>query len=822
MAAVGLAAPVSAAGLSLRGKVVDEAGAPVGGARVYFQAAQAPGGAPPRSWQRESDPAGNFELELPQPGDYTVTVTCPDYFEIRARPLHLEASQEVTLVLNHLREIFQSLDVTGEPSPVDTAMIQKSEHLTGTEINDVPYANSHSLRSSMKLMPGVLLDPSGELHFDGASESQTLYLLNGFNITNPISSRFSSSLAVEGVRTLEFNSSGEAAGNGKGSAGTLSIATDSGSDVFRYSATDFIPGLAFQQGVRLGSWYPRLAVSGPILRKRAWFSDTFGWEYTSSLVTGLPSGENTSTRRSGSNLLHGQFNLSPTHILFADFLVNISHQDRAGLGALDPIETTSNLGGHEYLGGVHDYLYLAGGALIDFGYAHNAFWYSQTPQGTGLYIFSPEGRQGNYFVTSGQSASRDQTFVHYALPSFRLAGSHRLEVGAGADFLRYNADFRRTGYELVGLGGYALSTTRFVGSGVYRVPDTQVDWHLSDTWLVSRQLQIHWGVRQDWDRQIADLAWSPWIGFSWAPRWLGSTRIAGGYSITRDASALEMFGRPFDQTAITTQLSPDGLPSGPPAPTTFLAPAGSLVLPRSAHWNVSLDRQFFERYHLGLHYLRRRLKDGFAFVNSLAPDAPPYALPLSNGALPGAYQLTNLRRDRIDSVELSLRRAFTGQYEFMVSYVYSQATGNSLLQFNAQEPLSILPSFVPVPWDAPHRILGWAYLPLPWRNWAFAALLDARTGFPFSVTDETGRIVGPVNSYRFPWNADLNLGVERLFTLGKYRFALRVGANNVTNQANFTAVYNVAGSPHFMEFQGREGRHYVARVRFFGRAQKVK
>ncbi len=815
--AVCVCLPLSGSGVRLRGRVVDEDGAPVSGALLHIEVAGTPAGAPPRVIEAKSDPAGNFELDLPQPGDFLVSVTRAEYFEIRARPLHAEGPTELTLVMNHLREVFQSLDVNAEPSPLDLAEIRKSEYLTGTEINDVPYPNSHSLRSSMQLMPGVLLDPSGGLHFNGSSENQLLYQLNGFNITDPVSNQFHTTLAVEGVRELQFSSGREPAQFGKGSAGSLAITSDSGSDVFRYSVTDFVPGLSFQQGVRFGNWYPRVAFSGPIVRKRAWFSETFGWEYTQSLVTDLPSGENTRTSNAAASLLHGQFNWSPTHIVFADFLVNVSRQNRFGLGSLDPVSTTSELRGHEYMGGVRDYLYLPHGALIDFGYAHNGFSTERTPQGTNLYIYSPEGRKGNYFVTSDQGAARDQILIHGASPSFHFAGSHRIEVGAGVDFVRYDADFRRTGYQLIGLGGYPLSETLFQGNGDYKVHDTQADWYLADTWSVSKRFQINWGLRQDWDRRIADAAWSPRIGFSWSPRPSGRTRIAGGYSITRDAVPLSMLGRPLDQSALTTSFNPDGSPAGPPAPSAFFNPAGALLLPRAENWSIGVDQQFRERYRLGLHYLRRRLTDGFVFVNSLNPAAPPYALPFPSGTLPGAYQLTNQRQERYDAVAVSVRRAYAGQYEWFVSYTYSRASTNTLLAPDMLDPLQVLPSFSPIPWDAPHRVLGWAYMPLPWKNWAFASLLDARTGFPFSVVDETGLILGPVNSYRYPWNVDLNLAVERMFRLRGYRFALRLGANNVTNQGNYTAVNNTAGSPHYLEYYGKEGRHYVVRVRFFGR-----
>ena len=77
-----------------------------------------------------------------------------------------------------------SMDVNGSPSPLDLEQTGQKTALSGTEINDIPFPSSHSLRNSMRLMPGVLQDPTGALHFEGAAENQVLYTLNGFNIGN--------------------------------------------------------------------------------------------------------------------------------------------------------------------------------------------------------------------------------------------------------------------------------------------------------------------------------------------------------------------------------------------------------------------------------------------------------------------------------------------------------------------------------------------------------------------------------------------------------------------------------------------------------------
>jgi hypothetical protein len=172
-----------------------------------------------------------------------------------------------------------------------------------------------------------------------------------------------------------------------------------------------------------------------------------------------------------------------------------------------------------------------------------------------------------------------------------------------------------------------------------------------------------------------------------------------------------------------------------------------------------------------------------------------------------------------------VRQTFSGQYEWMASYTRSRALSNAVLDPNTAQPLQVLPDLVPMPWDAPNRFLSWAYLPLPRRyritkDWAVSVLADMRTGFPFSVRDQTGTIAGVFDSYRYPLHFDLNIAIERMITLRGYRFALRGGVDNATNQANPTAVNNVVGAPQFQQFLGAEGRHYVVRIRFFGRAGK--
>jgi len=302
------------AGLALRGqapgqvawngRVVDQNDAPVAGARVRIQQEGRP------ALEAASSPTGSFVLSVPAAGRYLVTVDRAGYFQLRDQPVEIAAGgSETTLVLNVQEEVFQSIHVGALPSPVDPAVAADEQHLSGTEINDIPYPATESLRNGMRLLPGTVQDPSGGLHFHGGAEYQTQYTLNGVDITDPIGGRFGTLLAVDGVQSVDLESARAPAPYGPGSGGTLAIHSENGTDQFRYTVTNFVPGIDQRGGTRIGDWTPRAVFSGPIFKGKAWFADSLYGSYNSGYVAGLPPGADTNAAWSMGNLAHAQLNL---------------------------------------------------------------------------------------------------------------------------------------------------------------------------------------------------------------------------------------------------------------------------------------------------------------------------------------------------------------------------------------------------------------------------------------------------------------------------------------------------------------------------------
>jgi len=801
--------------VTLSGRVLDDNEAPVSNARVWAHKGQQ------AAAEAFTGPAGAFELSLPEPGNYLVSVERVGFFRLADRPVQVDITgAEVTLVLNPQREVFQSVEVGDSPSPVDPARTDSEQRLSGTEVNDVPYPASNSLRNAMRLTPGVIQDASGGLHFHGGAEYQTQYTIDGFDVSDPIDGRYSTRLAVEGIRSADLSSSRESPQNGRGSAGTLAIQTENGTDQYHFTTTNFIPGPDLHGGLRLGDWTPRALFSGPIVKGRAWFSDNFDGEFDSGYVTGLPRGQDTNTSWAAGNLFHAQVNLTSANIIYADVLSNFDHQDHFGLGPLDPISTTSGLGSNHWMVALKDTHSWSNGALVEGGFAWQRTLQVRVPEGTAPYLLTPEGRSGNYFVDSHEHGGRKQAFANFFPPAFHFLGRHQLQMGADLQRLSYHADFVRSSYEVIGLSGLPLFRTTFTGTGDVDELNLAFASYINDHWQPIPRLVIDAGVREDWDELVRRASYGPRVSAALAPFANSNTKLVGGYSVIYDATNLALFAKPLDQQAVTVPFSPAGVPESPLV-TTFVAGHG-LSMPRYDNWSAGVEQNLGHRLFAKLEWLRKRGTDGFVYAPETSGPIIVQQEVLGYG-FGGTYALTNLRRDDYDEVAVTVRHTFGAQYEWLTSYVHSRATSNAVLDVSVDQPLQVTSNFGPMPWDAPNRLMTWGFLPPPLKrfreNWAIAYLVDWRTGFPFSITNDAGQVVSLVDSHRYPWNLDLNLHIERRFTFRGYRCAIRVGANNLTDNRNPTAVSNVIGSPTFMQFFGDEGRHFVVRLRLFGRAK---
>jgi hypothetical protein len=778
--------PARAADIAIKGRVVDETNAPVAGARVAFS----PHGTPELV---SSDAVGGFEVKLPSTGRYLVEAAHEHFFLLHDHPIEILDQRELLIVLNHQQELFESDKVTDKETSVDLDRNYTERSLSGTQIRDVPMPEDRYLRSAFRLMPGVVQDIRGGAHFAGGAENQVLYTLDGFNIGDPIAGTFDTRVSVDAVRSVEYSSGYVSADAGRGSAGSVAIHTKMGDDRWRYTATNFVPGVDARKGLRLGAWSPRLGVSGPLWRGRAWFSDNADVQYLQFVVQELPKGKDTAGTWQGSNLARVQVNLTPANILYGSFLVNYLNASNSGLGPLDPISTTTDRRARSWFFSLKDQIYLGRGALLEFGYGEKRNLARQIPQGDSLYEMTALGRSGNYFVDSTQTSGRRQMLTKLTLPPLTLWGKHQVVAGIDLDTLEYRQDAHRTGFEQYNAAGVLLWRTMFQGPTQLRVANLEASWYLMDGWTPRRNLRVEYGVRQDWDRLAGQWALSPRASVSYAP-W-SHTRLSAGYTVSRDETSLQLFSRPFDQRPVTTLFSPDGTPTGIPSLGPLYVAPGGLGNGSYQTWTSGVERRISSNLRITTNLMRKHGDNGLTYVSTH-----------------GIYELAKFKKDIYDSADIAVHHTLDSRHEWSASYTRSGTLSNAVTDINADQTRIVKNNYGRMGWDVPDRLVSWGLLPTPLKRWSVAYLVDLHEGSPFSI-DNNGTVVGAVNSSRFPAYFELDLHLECRLTLFRKRLALRAGFNNITGHDNPTAVNATIGSPNFLKFYGSDGRRLVIRVR---------
>ena len=800
LAAVSLHAQVR-----LSGRVVDENGVAVEGARVEV-------GATESAVVARSDAAGSFSLTLTEPGDYPARAERLGFFLFTGAFSLQEGENHAVITMNHLQEFAESIDVVYSPPAIDPEEPSDERRLTNVEIIEAPYPSPHDLRNALPLFQNVITDAGGRLHFNGGAEDQVNLRLDGFNIADPGTGQLEARINIDSVQTLELESSRFSAEKGRGSSGSLDIRTRMGDEKWRFSGTNFVPGVTTHRGLYINKWTPRAQVSGPIARGRAWFHNGFDAFYDVDVVPELPAGQDRARSLTLNNLNRFQVNLTPSHILTGSSVLNYTDARHRGLTFLEPLETTTNNRQNWVMWTLKDQIYFRRGALVEFGFADSRTVNRESPQGSDPYLITPYGRQGNYFVNGTRHASRQEWLANVSLAP---RGAHQARFGVDLQRSSFDQFVKRHEYQVLRTDFSMARLVQFAGNQRQFKTNFETAIWGEDRWAIGDGVMLELGMRADWDQVVRDVLISPRLAAVFAPKWLGDTKVSAGYGVFHDTLSLRMLTRHQDQVSLSTYFYPDGAVRRGPVETAFLVNEANLNVPRYRTLSFGLERKMPFDFYTRATYMRRNGRRGFTFVNGHQAEG-------------GVYELQSWRNDRYDAFEVTVRRTFASQYEWVAGYTRSSARSDAVVDFSLENPIFGPQGPGPFAWDTPHRFLTWGWAPVPRRHlpgWLrrivgetnLSYLVEYRTGFPFTLVDDEGHIFGPPNSRRFPSYFNINLHLERKFRLLHYLWAWRFGINNITASENPNSVNTNVDSPAFLQYGRGQARAFSVRLRFLGK-----
>jgi Carboxypeptidase regulatory-like domain/TonB-dependent Receptor Plug Domain len=778
--------------VELRGLVNDEDGHPVPRAEVTAKWSLN------HSFTAYTDAAGQFQITPISEGGVSVSISKPGFFEIKDQNLTLNPGvNEVTFTLNHETELQTRVNVVSGPSRIDPDTTSHREALTQREILNAPVRSSHDIQQNLIPMPNVLLDSDGQIHIAGARQEQTEILLDGFEINDPATGSFATRLNVDGVQTVTVETGGYGAQYAHAAAGIMALDTTVGDDKWRFGTTDFLPGLSLQEGVRFGNWFPRLTLSGPIKKGRAWFSEALSVQHDFMLVYGLPTSQNIATEWAGDSLSRAQVILTPRNILQGTFLFNRSSQPQFGLGPLTPLSTSTDLEARRYFGSVKDQIWI-GRTLLELGVAADTGSSTNDPRGNATYVVTPSSSTGNYFQAIAEQSRRLQLVGDVTSGSLKQWGTHTLSAGWNADGIDFAQQASRTEIEFVRVDGTLSDLATFSGPAAFRLSNTQIGGYVQDLWRPVKPIAFSIGARADWDRLIQRALVQPRFAVTWLPREDGRMKFTLAWGEHYQPINLTIWGQGSDQERVDTFYDITGLvPVGNPVTSRFMVPQTGLSQPRSYNTSAEWDERVFGSTFVGAAYLLREGRDGLAWENEPG----------------GVFLLENDREDRFVSGEAWVRHTFGNGAEIVADYTRSRANSNEVLDPSISALIFAPQQPGPLSWDAPNRVVFRGWTPLPLWQLLFSYFFEYHTGFPFSAINDQQQLVGLPNSLRYPSYLSLNLGLEKRFHFRKREWAIRGSAINLTDHQNPTAVVNNVDAPNFLAFYRGQGLQFNLRLR---------
>ena len=751
--------------------------------------------------QERTTPSGNAALRQLAPGTYKLFIEKQGFYTTAVAKLEIVSGQEVPLEvrLQPVREYREEIEVTAQPSPIDPEESSSSQSVTAADISNIPYSSTRDYRNVLPYIPGVIADSGGQIHVAGASTQEIQDYLDGFEVSQPVSGALSVRLNPDSLRKVDVRSSRYSAEFGKGSGGLLDLQVQDGDNRFRMNATDFVPTLQDVKGIQINNWTPRAYISGPLVRDKIWFDLSHEGETDYNVVKELPDGADTNRLWRVADLGRLRMNLASGNVLTANVLMNVLDSRDSGISPFDPVSVSTNNHSYLYLLGLKDQITVARDTLLEVGVALHRSQNSSLPEGDLPYVLGTEGRTGNYYMTNRNYSTRTQGFTNLFLRPWKLAGTHQFTVGGRADQVNYHASISRGPLEFLDANSSLLREITFSPAPAFGLSTTESSAFVQDRWIPVQRVLIEPGARWDHDGFLGRDFISPRIAGTVLADPKSETKISAGIGIYYDRTNLSMVSNAPQGVRTNAFFSPIAQTFS----DTFTVDPRLLTLPRYTNWSVAIDRRLPGNFYARAEYLSRHGDHGWAY----------------EGQSGSGFTLLSNGQNRYDAAQFTLRKDLKRGYPMLIAYTRSRATSTRTVDFSIDSFLEGNQASGALPWDSPNQMTAWGTYPLFWKfkKFDFAWSMIWHSGFPFVTVDQLGQILSGPGEFRLPDFFTMDPAVERKFSYRGYRWAARIGIDNVTGRLNPLFVDNNVNSPTFLTFFGSGHRTVNGRIRLLGK-----
>src|SRR5882724_4377892 len=732
--------------------------------------------------------------------------------------------QTKTVMLEKDTTAVENINLEIEGLTADVTVVPDGEGLNTTPSGDpisfkqdklqtVPLVNEQ-FQDAIPLVPGVVRGPDGLLNLKGARASQSGFLVNSASVTDPVTGESAINLPLEAVQSVEVISNPYAAEYGQFTGAVTTVQTKSGSQKFNVDAESVFPRFRRRAGsfVGIAAFTPRVTFSGPLIKDKLKFMQSFEYRFVRTPVENLPPLKRDTGLESFDSVSQLDWDISDKNHLSSTFSLFPQKLRFVHLNTFNPQEVTPNFKQRGFLWAINDRQILNSKSVLESFFSIKQFDADVFPSsGTEPMNFAPNVNSGNFFNQQARRSKRFQALEVYSFSPPKLLGEHFIKVAGGINYVTFDGRNTSNSVRILRADGTRSQELDFTGSGQLSRNQTQFLAYFQDSWSMNRRLKIEYGVRYDRNNVTSENNLAPRVSFAFLPLLDGRTVVRGGIGLFYDDADMNVTTFTQLQERVLTHFEPDGQEIiGVPQLQRLALLDSKLRTPHSVNWNVQLDREWLKNLFVRVGYQQRQGQREFVLN------------PIEDHNQGSILALDNSGSSRYRELEVTARYKFREHDEFIASYVRSSAIGD-LNDFNSyfgnfENPIIRANERSRLPFDVPNRFLIRGEFQTKY-GLTWSPVVDVRTGFPFSLIDEDRNFVGPRNhAGRFPTFVSLDMQVLKTISLpgrfNKYRAHLGLKVFNVTNHFNPRDFQNNLASDNFGSFSNGVGRGFGTRIWF--------
>ncbi|MEP6788046.1 MAG: carboxypeptidase regulatory-like domain-containing protein, partial [Acidobacteriota bacterium] len=716
---------------------------------------------PDQPLKTSSNASGDFVFENLPTGVYTLTVEANGLTKT-TQEIKLAPGALLILQIDLNATVNESVTIRNEEGLLSTSDVTTSNIVRGETLKNQPL-RTDNFQNSISLTPGAIRDGFGNDYLKGARTGQSSYTVNGADVTDPATGNLAFDIPLEAASSVQIEENPYSASFGRFTGGVTNLQTKGGGDKFKVSAARILPTFHNIFTTKIDSFRPRVTFSGPIIKQRLYFLQSFEYRFSRIYVTSQPKPNNSSVLEGVNAFTQLDLNINRNNVLKFNAAFFPSKLRNFGLDTFSPVDATPNYKQRGMLFSISEQSVFKKASFLSSEISYKTFDVDVFAKSAQSFNVAPETNSGGYFADTRRRSTRIQWQETYYSQPLAFHGTHLLRTGfefyrtSIGGQLRYNSIFIRR------LDNTLAQRTDFTNAAPLNYKYTEAAAFAQDRWTVNSKLTLDYGMRFDRDGVTGHNNIAPRFSFLFQPLTNTRTIIRGGVGIfyDRSLSSSGYIDQGTDQVPnrIVTNYASDGatIVDGPRLFDIRLD--SQLRTPRSVRWSIQLDHGLTKDLTARVGFMQRSTK------NDLLID-----LNIIN-ANSGTHLFSSRGRAKYDEFQALL--AYTDQKGgyWNAFYVYSSSHGdlNTADKFFSDTPsFAVRPNeYGRLPFDSPHRFMFYGQIDVSKkRKIQIGPIVEIRSGFPFSKVNERLDYVGARNGAgRFPVYFSLDLQVTKGFKL---------------------------------------------------------